>query len=331
LHTRGINTRRVEVGRGYFVGKRSFCRMEKYILGQQLVNGIVLGCTYGLIAVGYTMVYGIIGMINFAHGEVYMIAAYLAAIILAVLTFLGVNSAFFSLILTLFGTILLTSVYGWTIEKVAYKPLRNSPRLAPLISAIGMSLVLQNYVQINQGAGNQGIPAIVSGAIRVGDAEQFFQITYLQGLIVLAAIISMTILSLVIRKTTLGRACRATQQDPTMAAIIGIDTNRIISTVFIIGASMAGVAGVLVTMNYGSFDFFVGFVTGIKAFTAAVMGGIGSLTGAMLGGLLLGLSESLFSGYVNTDYKDVFAFSLLVFILIFRPSGLLGRPETEKV
>jgi len=225
--------------------------MEKYILGQQLVNGIVLGCTYGLIAVGYTMVYGIIGMINFAHGEVYMIAAYLAAIILAVLTFLGVSSPFFALILTLFGTILLTSVYGWTIEKVAYKPIRNSPRLAPLISAIGMSLVLQNYVQINQGAGNQGIPAIVSGAIRVGDAEQFFQITYLQGLIVLAAIISMTILSLVIRKTTLGRACRATQQDPTMAAIIGIDTNRIISTVFIIGASMAGYKAMSATSGPG--------------------------------------------------------------------------------
>ncbi len=305
--------------------------MEKYILGQQLVNGIVLGCTYGLIAVGYTMVYGIIGMINFAHGEVYMIAAYLAAIIIAVLTFFGINSAFLSLILTLAGTIVITSVYGWTIEKVAYKPLRNSPRLAPLISAIGISLVLQNYVQINQGAGNQGIPAVVSGAIKIGGGSNFFQITYMQAIIILAAVASMAILSIIINKTSLGRACRATQQDPKMAAILGIDTDRIISTVFIIGASMAGVAGVLVTMNYGSFDFFVGFITGIKAFTAAVLGGIGSLAGAMLGGLLLGLSESLFSGYVNTDYKDVFAFSLLVLILIFRPSGLLGRPEVEKV
>lgn len=305
--------------------------MDAYVLGQQLVNGIVLGCTYGLIAVGYTMVYGIIGMINFAHGEIYMISAYFGAIFLAVLSYFGLESPLLTILLALSGAILITSLYGWAIERVAYRSLRNSTRLAPLISAIGMSLVLQNYVQISQGARNQGMPVMVQGAIRIGEGGRFFQITYIQLIIVLAAIISMAVLRLIINRTSLGRACRATQQDQQMAAILGINTSRIISIVFIIGAAMAAVAGVLVTMNYGSFDFFIGFITGIKAFTAAVLGGIGSLPGAMIGGLLLGLSESLFSGYVNTDYKDVFAFSLLVIIMIFRPQGILGKPEVEKV
>lgn len=302
-----------------------------YVICQQLVNGLVLGCTYGLIAVGYTMVYGIIGMINFAHGEIYMIAAYLSAIVFAVLTFLGVNSVFFALILTLIFVIIITSLYGYSIEKIAYRPLRGSTRLAPLISAIGVSLILQNYVQISQGASNQGMPTVVEGSIRIGDATNFFQITYIQILIIVVALLSMGVLTFIIQSTPLGRACRATQQDQKMAGILGINTNVIISTVFILGSAMAAVAGVLVTLNYGSFDFFVGFVTGIKAFTAAVLGGIGSLPGAMLGGIILGLSESLFSGFINTDYKDVFAFSLLVLVLIFKPSGLLGKPEVEKV
>ena len=305
--------------------------MDPYVLGQQLVNGIVLGCTYGLIAVGYTMVYGIIGMINFAHGEVYMIGAYLSAIFLAILTFLGLESIYVLIPIVLAGTIAVTGLYGYAIERVAYKPLRGSTRLAPLISAIGMSLILQNYVQINQGARNQGIPTLIHGNLRFGDETSFFQITYIQLMIVVVSILSMGVLTYIIQRTNMGRACRAVQQDRKMAAILGINTDRTISSVFVIGASMAAVAGVLVTMNYGSFDFYVGFITGIKAFTAAVLGGIGSLPGAMLGGILLGLSESLFSGFINTDYKDVFAFSLLVLILIFRPSGLLGKPEVEKV
>jgi branched-chain amino acid transport system permease protein len=277
------------------------------------------------------MVYGIIGMINFAHGEIYMISAYISAILLATLSYFGVNSAFLSIGLTLIGTIAITSLYGWSIEKIAYKPLRGSTRLAPLISAIGMSLVLQNYVQISQGSRNQGIPTFLPGEFRFGSEENFFQITYIQLMIVVVSIISMLALSYLINKTSLGRSCRATQQDPKMAAILGINTNRMISVIFILGSAMAAIAGVLVTMNYGSFDFFVGFVTGIKAFTAAVLGGIGSLPGALLGGIILGLSESLFSGFISTDYKDVFAFSLLVLILIFKPSGLLGKPEVEKV
>lgn len=305
--------------------------MELHIFGQQLINGIVLGSVYGLIAVGYTMVYGIIGMINFAHGDVYMVAAYLAAITIAILAFLGIHSPVVVILFALLVTIFITSCYGWTIERAAYRPLRQSTRLAPLISAIGMSLFLQNYIQLSQGARNQGVPTLIEGVIRLGQAESFIQITYAQIFIVLAAIVGMTVLNHLISKTSLGRQCRATQQDRVMASILGIKTDRIISSVFVIGAAMAAMAGVLVTLNYGTFDFHIGFVTGIKAFTAAVLGGIGSLPGAMVGGIILGMSESLFSGLINTDYKDVFAFSLLVFILIFRPSGILGKPEVEKV
>ncbi|HNE00419.1 MAG TPA: branched-chain amino acid ABC transporter permease LivH [Plasticicumulans sp.] len=305
--------------------------MDWHILAQQLVNGLTLGSIYGLIAIGYTMVYGIIGMINFAHGDVYMVSAYLTAIAIAVLTGFGIDSAPFAIVITLALTMFITGVYGWSIERVAYRPLRGSTRLAPLISAIGISLVLQNYVQLSQGAKPQGVPTLVSGTVRLGTETNFVQMTYIQILIVVVSFAAMAALTWIIRSTSLGRQCRATQQDRKMAAILGIDTDRIISTVFVIGAAMAAIAGVLVTLNYGSFDFFIGFVAGIKAFTAAVLGGIGSLPGAMLGGILLGLFESLFSGFVNTDYKDVFSFALLVLVLIFRPSGLLGRPEVEKV
>lgn len=276
------------------------------------------------------MVYGIIGMINFAHGDIYMVSAYLTAIFLAILRFFGVDTAS-SILITLILSMAITGLYGWAIERVAYRPLRGANRLAPLISAIGMSLVLQNYVQISQGARNQGIPQMIQGQFRFGSEQSFFQISYLQAIIFAVSVISMIGLTLFIHKTRLGRACRATQQDQVMASMLGVDTDKVISVVFIIGASMAAVAGVLVTLNYGSFDFYIGFVTGIKAFTAAVLGGIGSLPGAMLGGFVLGLAESLFSGFINTDYKDVFAFSLLVVVLVFKPSGILGKPEVEKV
>lgn len=298
---------------------------------QQLVNGLTLGSVYGLIAIGYTMVYGIIGMINFAHGEVYMISAYLAAISIAVLTFLGVDSFPLVILGTLIFTIVVTGVYGLVIERVAYKPLRNSTRLAPLISAIGISLILQNYVQISQGARQQGIPTMLEGTLRFSVGEGFVMITYTKLFILAAAMIGMLALTYVIKNTSLGRMCRATQQDRKMAQILGINTDRIISYVFVIGASMGALAGVLITLNYGTFDFYAGFIIGIKAFTAAVLGGIGSLPGAMLGGLILGVAEAQFSGVVNSDYKDVFSFSLLVLILIFRPQGLLGRPQVTKV
>ncbi len=298
---------------------------------QQLVNGLTLGAVYGLIAIGYSMVYGIIGMINFAHGEVYMLSAYLAAIALALLGFFGLHSFPLLIFLTLLFSVAVTALYGWTIERIAYRPLRNSTRLAPLISAIGISLILQNYVQLSQGARQQGVPTLLDGAFRLHVGAGFLQISYTKVFILVAAFAGMAALTWVIQRTRLGRMCRATQQDRRMAQILGIDTDRVISSVFVIGAAMAALAGLLITLNYGTFDFYAGFVIGIKAFTAAVLGGIGSLPGAMLGGLLLGVAEAQFSGLVNTDYKDVFSFSLLVLILIFRPQGLLGRPQVTKV
>ncbi|RDL43335.1 branched-chain amino acid ABC transporter permease LivH [Marinomonas piezotolerans] len=301
------------------------------IILQQLVNGLTLGSVYGLIAIGYTMVYGIIGMINFAHGDVYMVSSYLTAIAIALLSYFGLESFPIIIFGTLIFTIVVTGAYGWVIERVAYRPLRNSSRLAVLISAIGMSLILQNYVQIAQGARQQGVPTMLTGAIRLDIGDGFVQITYMKLFILFVAFLGMGVLTYIIQKTKLGRMCRATQQDRKMASILGINTDRIISAVFVIGATMAALAGVLITLDYGAFDFYVGFIIGIKAFTAAVLGGIGSLPGAMLGGVILGLSEALFAGLISSDYKDVFSFSLLVIILIFRPSGLLGKPEVEKV
>ena len=298
---------------------------------QQLINGLTLGAVYGLIAIGYTMVYGIIGMINFAHGEVYMVSAYLCAIGLALLAYFGIHSFPLLIFGTLVFTIIVTGVYGWAIERIAYRPLRNSTRLAPLISAIGMSLILQNYVQLSQGPNQQGIPTLMHGVLRLTVGDGVVQITWTKIFILLAAFVGIVVLSWIINHTQLGRVCRATQQDRRMAAILGINTDRVISLVFMIGAAMAGLAGVLVTMNNGTFDFYIGFIIGIKAFTAAVLGGIGSLPGAMLGGLLLGVAEAQFAGLVNSDYKDVFSFALLVAILIFRPQGLLGRPVVAKV
>ena len=301
------------------------------IFFQQIINGLTLGSVYGLIAIGYTMVYGIIGMINFAHGDVYMVSAYLAAIGIAVLSFFGLHSFPLLILGTLAFSIVITGVYGWTIERIAYKPLRNSTRLAPLISAIGMSLILQNYVQLSQGARQQGIPTLLEGALRLHIGDDYVQLTYTKLFIIVVSLLGMLALTFIIQRTKLGRMCRATQQDRKMAEILGINTDRVIAYVFVIGASMAALAGMLITLNYGTFDFYAGFVIGIKAFTAAVLGGIGSLPGAMLGGIILGIAEAQFSGMVNTDYKDVFAFGLLVTILIFRPQGLLGRPQVAKV
>ncbi len=306
--------------------------MDGYLLAQQLVNGLVLGCVYGLIATGYSLVYGILGMINFAHGEVYMLSAYLTALFLVLLGALGITWVPLLLLLTLLLVILWTALHVWVIERVAYRPLRSAPRLAPLISAIGVSILLQEYARLSQGARAQSVPTLLAGEpLRVGTEAGFVQISQTQGLIVLATLACVLLLSLLFQRTAFGRAARAVQEDRLMAALLGIDVNRVIAQVFMLGAALAAVAGVLVSLNYGSFDFSIGFVTGIKAFTAAVLGGIGSLPGALLGGLLLGLAESLFSGLVNTDYKDVFAFGLLILVLIFRPSGLLGKPMVDKV
>lgn len=301
------------------------------ILLQQLINGLALGSIYGLVAIGYTMVYGVIGMINFAHGDIYMIGAYAGAMAIAILTSAGVNMVPVALLLAFLFAIAVASLHNWAADRIAYRPLRGSSRLAPLISAIGVSLILQNYVQITQGARPQSMPPLISGVVRFQHSDGFVQVTHIQILVMLVAAASMSALTLFIGRTRLGRQCRALNQDRAMAAILGIPVDRTISLVFVMGAAMAAIAAILVTLNYGAFDFYAGFIIGIKAFTAAVLGGIGSLPGAMLGGIVLGLSESLFSGFASAEYKDAFAFSILVAVLVFRPSGLLGRLQVEKV
>ena len=304
--------------------------MEYFL--QQLINGVTLGAVYGLIAIGYTMVYGIIGMINFAHGEIYMIGAFIALITFLILGPVGGGFLVLALLIVLLVSMLLTAVYGWALERLAYRPLRGSPRLAALISAIGMSIALQNYVQLTQGARTKAIPPVISGGIELAGKEGFIvSLSYMQIIIVVLTVALMAAFSLVIARTALGRAQRACEQDRTMASLIGIDVDRTIAITFVIGATLAAVAGTIATLYYGVIDFFIGFLAGIKAFTAAVLGGIGSIPGAMLGGLLIGLIEAFWSGYFTTEYKDVAAFSILVVVLIFRPTGLLGRPEVEKV
>jgi branched-chain amino acid transport system permease protein len=299
---------------------------------QQLINGLTLGAIYALIAIGYTMVYGIIGMINFAHGEIYMIGAFVSLITFFALGAVGVTWVPLALVIVLFSAMLFTSAYGWTVERVAYRPLRGSFRLAPLISAIGMSIFLQNYVQLLQGAQVKSMPPVVTGGFRLMETNGFaVQLSYLQVIIVLVTLALMAGFSVMIAATPLGRAQRACEQDMTMAALLGVDVDRTISTTFLIGAALAAVAGVMVTLYYGVIDFFIGFLAGMKAFTAAVLGGIGSLPGAVVGGFLIGLIEAFWAGYFSSAYKDVAVFGVLVLVLIFRPSGLFGRPEIEKV
>ncbi len=304
--------------------------MEYFL--QQLINGVTLGAIYGLIAIGYTMVYGIIGMINFAHGDIFMIGAFIGLITFLILGLAGITWVPLALLIVLVVAMLLTSVYGWTVERLAYRPLRGSHRLAPLISAIGMSIFLQNYVQLLQGARVRPMPPVIQGGVTLMETDGFaVQLSYVQIMIVVTTVALMTIFALIIARTSLGRAQRACEQDRTMAALLGINVDRTISLTFVTGAGLAAVAGILFLVYYGVIDFYIGFLAGIKAFTAAVLGGIGSLPGAMLGGLLIGLIETFWSAYFTIEYKDVAAFSILVLVLIFRPTGLLGRPEVEKV
>jgi branched-chain amino acid transport system permease protein len=299
---------------------------------QQLINGLTLGMIYGLIAIGYTMVYGIIGMINFAHGEIYMISAFIAIIGFTLLGTLGITFVPLAVFLVLVVAMFFTAAHGWTLERVAYRPLRQAPRLAPLISAIGMSIFLQNYVQLLQGARVRPMQPIIQGGFTLFEEGGFaVQLSYIQIFIWILTIVLMTVFALVIGKTPLGRTQRACEQDRVMAGLLGVNVDRTISLTFVMGATLAAVAGVMVTLYYGVVDFFIGFLAGLKAFTAAVLGGIGSLPGAMLGGLILGLVEAFWSAYFTTEYKDVAAFSILVLVLIFKPTGLLGKPEIEKV
>ncbi len=305
--------------------------MEYFL--QQIINGITLGSIYGLIAIGYTMVFGIIGMVNFAHGDLFMVSTFIALIFFLVMTMvLGVGSVAMSLLVVLLAAMFLTSLWSWAIERLAYRPLRGSFRLAPLISAIGMSIFLMNLVQLVQGPRNKPIAPMLNDVITIKEGANYaVTISYKQMIIMLVTVVLLSIFWWIVQYTPLGRAQRACEQDRRMAALLGINVDRTISITFVMGGALAAVAGVLYLVYYGVVNFADGFVPGIKAFTAAVLGGIGSLPGAVLGGLLIGLIEALWSAYFSIDYKDVAVFSILAITLIFMPSGLLGKPEVEKV
>lgn len=297
---------------------------------QQVINGLALGSIYGLIAIGYTMVYGIIGMINFAHGDVFMLGAFMALIVfLIITTFIGALPIALMLLLMMVVAMVLTGLWSWTIERAAYRPLRGSFRLAPLITAIGMSIALSNFVQVTQGPRNKPVPQLLSGSYSVFGTE--VTISLKQIVVIVVTAVLLTIFWYIVNRTSLGRAQRACEQDRKMAALLGINVDRVISLTFVMGAMLAAVAGTLYLSFYGVISFADGFIPGVKAFTAAVLGGIGSLPGAVVGGLLIGLIEALWSAYFSIDYKDVAAFSILAIVLIFMPSGILGRPEVEKV
>ncbi|MGC4012128.1 MAG: high-affinity branched-chain amino acid ABC transporter permease LivH [Pseudomonas sp.] len=305
---------------------------ELYHYLQQLINGLTVGSTYALIAIGYTMVYGIIGMINFAHGEVYMIGSYVAFIVITGLAMMGIVSLPVVIICTFAAAVIVTSAYGYSIERIAYRPLRGSNRLIPLISAIGMSIFLQNEVLLAQDSKDKAIPNLLPGNFIIGPDEMSgVTISYMQVLIFIVTLLTMYGLSMFISRSRLGRACRACAEDLKMANLLGINTNNIIALTFVIGATLAAVAAVLLGLQYGVINPHIGFLAGIKAFTAAVLGGIGSIPGAMLGGLVLGVAEAFGADVFGDQYKDVVAFTLLVLVLLFRPTGLLGRPEVEKV
>jgi branched-chain amino acid transport system permease protein len=304
--------------------------MEVFV--QQLINGITLGSIYGLIAIGYTMVFGIIGMVNFAHGDVFMVSSFIALIVLLILTtWLGMASVALALFIVLIVAMVFTSLVNWVIERVAYRPLRGSFRLAPLISAIGMSIFLSNFVQVTQGPRNKATDPLLRDVIVLMHGDYDVTISYRQLIIWFITAVLLAGFWYLVSKTSLGRAQRACEQDQKMAALVGVDVDRTISITFVIGAALAAVAGTMYLMYYGVVSFSDGFVPGIKAFTAAVLGGIGSLPGAVIGGLLIGLIETMWSAYFSIDYKDVAAFSILAITLIFLPQGLLGRPEVEKV
>jgi len=293
-----------------------------------LLGGLTRGSIYALIALGYTMVYGIIELINFAHGEIYMIGAFTALIVASVLTLQGWNHLAI-LVIASIAAVIYSSAYGYTAEKLAYKPLRRAPRLSALISAIGVSLFLQNYVLLAQTSDFLPFPSLIP-EFKFNRHYEYL-ISSPEIVILITTTVVMILLWILIKFTKLGKAMRATAQDRDMAMLVGVDVDRVISFTFIVGSATAALGGVLIASHVGQINFYIGFIAGIKAFVAAVLGGIGSIPGAVLGSLVLGWTESFFTGYISSDYEDVFAFLFLVFILIFRPAGILGRSETDKV
>ena len=292
------------------------------------IGGLTRGSIYALIALGYTMVYGIIELINFAHGEIYMIGAFTALIVSTVLTMTGMTGPAV-LILAALVAVIYASAYGFTVEKIAYKPLRQAPRLSPLISAVGMSIFLQNYVLLAQTSDFLPFPNLIPDIPFLERLSPVMAPT--EVVIVLTTAFIMIILTFLVKFSRMGKAMRATAQDRNMAMLLGVNVNRVISHTFIIGSSLAAVGGILIASHVGRINFYIGFIAGIKAFTAAVLGGIGSIPGAVLGGLILGWTESFATGYVSSDYEDVFAFALLIIILIVKPAGILGRERAQKL
>lgn len=307
------------------------------ILLQQVVNGLVIGSVYALVALGYTMVYGILGLINFAHGEVVMVGA-----LTALQAILYLQTAFPELppLALLLGGLLaaipVCMLLGYLMERLAYRRLRNAPRLAPLITAIGMSFLLQTLAMIVWGRNYHSFPQLIDTTPMEPVAGVF--ITPVQVAIIVVSALVMIALMLLVNRTRLGRAMRATAENHRVAALMGVNTNTIIALTFVLGAALAALAGVMYASNYGIAHYAMGFLPGLKAFTAAVLGGIGNLPGAMLGGIVLGLVESIGAGYIeqmsfgflNSSYQDIFAFAILGLVLIFRPTGLLGERVSDR-
>lgn len=295
---------------------------------QQFINGLVKGSLYAMIALGYTMVYGILGIINFSHGEVFMIGAMVAMTVTTLLIGMGM-STILSLLIAILAAMLVCMFTSYTIERVAYRPLRHAPRLAPLITAIGVSFILQAIAMQVWGLEHFRFPDVLP-AQRINLFGNV-GVTMREIIIVVVSFVMMGGLFFLVNRTKLGRAMRATSENVNVAGLMGVNPNRVISATFMIGAALAAVAGVLFATNYGGkVHFYMGFIPGMKAFIAAVLGGIGNIPGALVGGLALGMVEAMGAGYINAEYEDVFAFVVLVCVLIFRPSGLLGQRVADR-
>lgn len=292
------------------------------------LSGTAKGSIYALIALGYTMVYGIVQLINFAHGEIYMIGGFTALIVGGILTAMGVPPLLV-LLIAVVAAVVFSAAYGFTVERLAYRPLRNKPRLSALISAIGISLVLQNFILLVQTEKYLSFPNLLPELAFLDPVKNYINST--QFIILVTTAIIMVALTVLIKGTRIGKAMRATAQDPVMAQLCGIHINKVISTTFIIGSALAAVGGVLVCSYMGQINYYIGFSAGIKAFVAAVLGGIGSIPGAVLGSFILGWTESLGTGYISSDYEDAFAFIILILILLVKPDGILGKNQKQKV
>lgn len=306
------------------------------ILVQQLMNGLVMGCMYALVALGYTMVYGVLNLINFAHGDVLMVGAMVGISILKGLQIVAPGlPGYAQLMIAILGAIPVCIAVNVLIERVAYRRLRNAPRLAPLITAIGVSFLLQTFSMMIWGRNPVSFPPILSSTpIKLGGAV----VSVTQLILLVLSVIAMLGLVTLVEKTKLGRAMRATAENPRVAGLMGIDTNRVVVATFAIGAALAAIAGVMWAANYSSAQFSMGFMPGLKAFCAAVLGGIGNIYGAMVGGILLGIIESLGAGYIGdltggvlgSNYQDIFAFIVLIFVLTLRPAGIMGERVADR-